>query len=245
MQTRIKRALRSTGYDVIQFDCVSSKDARRSKLLAAYGIDLVFDVGAHDGVYARHLRKNGYKGRIVSFEPRQHSFRELARHADSDPLWEVENVGLGSAPEVATLNISRNRQSSSLLPMLPRHLEANYQSEYVTQEQIEVTTFDCVFRRYFRASDRPYLKMDTQGYERQILDGAAESLREVVGVQMEMSLVPLYEGERLFTEAITFMSQAGFTLMSIEPGFCDARTGQLLQVDGLFFRANADPNGTN
>jgi hypothetical protein len=58
----------------------------------------------------------------------------------------------------------------------------------------------------------------------------------VIGVQVEMSIVPLYEGEPLMHQMIPFIANRGFTLMSLEPGASDQRTGQLLQADGLFFR---------
>jgi hypothetical protein len=56
-----------------------------------------------------------------------------------------------------------------------------------------------------------------------------------------MSLVPLYRGETLFTEMIAMLTQVGFTLMAVEPDFSDPTTGQLLQLDGVFFRTSQSP----
>ena len=80
------------------------------------------------------------------------------------------------------------------------------------------------------------MKIDTQGYESKVLKGAENSLPRISTVQMEMSLVPLYDGERLFHEMCALMSDKGYTLVAIENGFSDPASGQLLQVDGIFHR---------
>ncbi|MDX1547792.1 MAG: FkbM family methyltransferase, partial [Rhodothermales bacterium] len=98
---------------------------------------------------------------------------------------------------------------------------------------------DAVFEDYYRPGARAYLKLDVQGYERHVLDGAARALPQILGLQLEMSLVPLYDGETPFHEMLTVLDGLGFTLMSVEPVHADARTGQLLQVDGIFFRDGA------
>jgi len=78
--------------------------------------------------------------------------------------------------------------------------------------------------------------MDTQGFESKVLKGAENSLPHIDTVQMEMSLVPLYDGELLFNEMCLLMSQKDYTLVAIENGFSDSASGQLLQVDGIFHR---------
>ena len=82
----------------------------------------------------------------------------------------------------------------------------------------------------------PFLKIDTQGYEWQVLDGARESLSQCQGVLCELSLVPLYEGQCLWMEMIQRLESGGFTLWSIQKGFTDLRDGRTLQVDAIFLR---------
>ena len=84
--------------------------------------------------------------------------------------------------------------------------------------------------------NRVYMKIDTQGFESKVLKGAGNSLMRIDTVQMEMSLVPLYEGEMLFNEMCMFMTEKGYSLIAIESGFSDQNTGQVLQVDGIFHR---------
>jgi hypothetical protein len=80
------------------------------------------------------------------------------------------------------------------------------------------------------------LKIDTQGFEKQVIDGAANSLKHITGIQLEMSLLELYSGEMLFSEMINYIQDRGFSLYSLENGYVETSTSRLLQVDGIFFR---------
>ncbi|MFQ5568043.1 MAG: FkbM family methyltransferase [Rhodothermales bacterium] len=231
----LKRLLRKSGYDVIRFNARSSPVARRIHLLKHYGITLILDVGASTGGYALDVRKNGYRGRIVSFEPLSSAFAILEQRARRDPHWDAVHAGLGAHAGTQTIHIAQNSESSSILGMLSRHVEAYPESAYVGSEDITLHRLDDVFHRYHRPDDRVLLKIDTQGYERYVLEGAQTSLPHITGIQVEMSLVPLYEGEHLLADMVAYLEQRGYVLMSIEPVIDDPATGQLLQVDGLFF----------
>ena len=69
-----------------------------------------------------------------------------------------------------------------------------------------------------------------------MLAGAKESLPKIQGIQMEMSLKPLYDGEALFSELYEELYRLGFKMVWIEPGFKNEQTGEMLQVDGIFLR---------
>jgi hypothetical protein len=58
-----------------------------------------------------------------------------------------------------------------------------------------------------------------------------------MAVQLELSVVPLYESQLLYRDFFDFFQEAGFTLWSLAPGFADRRTSQLLQFDALFVRS--------
>ncbi len=227
----LKRQLRGAGYDVVPFP--------RLQLFHHYGITLLFDVGASEGLYGAEMRRLGYAGRIVSFEPRSTAFALLRRWADNDPNWEALPFALGKEATSSIIHISGSADSSSLLDMLPRHYETCPDTEYVAEEAIDVRPLDDFIEPYCRLGDVPFLKMDVQGYEKYVLDGATRMLDRVAGLQMELSLVPLYEGETLFTDMVQYLETRGFTLMALEPGLRDPASQQLLQVDALFFKADA------
>jgi FkbM family methyltransferase len=233
----IRTALRKISLDLVRYDHRFHPLARRMRLLSTHGITVVLDVGANVGQYAMELRALGYRGRIVSFEPLRDAFSELQRMARRDALWDVVNVGLGDTEETMTINRAANSYSSSFLKMLSAHLKSAPDSAYVGVQDAEMRTLDSVAPAYVRAEDRVFLKIDTQGYEYRVLKGASQLLPQLVGIQLEMSLVPLYEGELTFASVMGYVVDRGFTLMSLEPGFSNPLTGQLLQVDGLFFRS--------
>lgn len=205
--------------------------------LIHHKIELLFDVGANRGQYARLVRRQGYAGKIVSFEPLPDAYEKLLQHSRNDTLWTVhERCAVGSTPGHAEINVSRNSLSSSLLPMLPAHLSAAANSLYVGKADTRIITLDSVFDAYRTDNERTFLKMDTQGYETEVLKGLTNNLSNVLGVQIELSIVPLYEHQDLYRHFLEFFKENGFLLWSLIPGFVDARTGQLLQFDAVFVR---------
>jgi FkbM family methyltransferase len=235
----VRALLRRFGVDIVHYPHHHAGH-KRVRLLHHYGIDQVFDVGASSGGYGRELREFGYRGEIVSFEPLGTPYAQLRHVAALDARWTAVNVALGAVKNTAHMNVAANSASSSFLPMKDAHERAAPWARYVGEESVSVVTLDDVFDHY-RKGTSPFLKLDVQGYEEQVLDGASRALRHVRGVQLEMSLVPLYEGTWLFTEAVQYFQRAGFGLVSLEPGFYDRGTGQLLQTDGVFMRSPEEP----
>lgn len=233
MKTIARGISRRAGLDIVRYP-KHDPEFRVSKLLRRLNADLLIDVGANTGQYAVHVRRLGYTGPILSFEPLSSAFASLAKNASGDALWTPINLALGKASGTAEIHIARNSASSSLLPMLQRHLDAAPYAKPIGSEQIEVRTLDEVFPQFAATSERAFLKVDAQGFEREIVEGASQSLSRLVGIQLELSLQQLYEGQMLFGEMFDLMRSLGFRLQDIWPGFTDPRTSELLQVDGVF-----------
>lgn len=211
---------------------------RVTVVLKHLGVDVVIDVGANEGQYARGIRTCGYSGTIVSFEPVRAAYGIAAKHAVADPLWRVDNIALGRESGNATINIAANAaQSSSILPMLERHEKAAPHATYVGSEVVQVRRLDEVLPADFLGESKAFLKIDTQGYEAEVLAGATDLLAgSVVAVQLELSLVPLYDGAPLYLDVIDQMAAFGFRLGQVIPGFSDPANGEMLQFDGVFIR---------
>lgn len=119
---------------------------------------------------------------------------------------------------------------------MPEHREPLPQAAFIGTEEVRVRRLDAVFDEFAQPADRVFLKLDVQGCEREVLRGGAQSLAKITGVQLEMSLQPLYKGAPGYVEMIELMAASGFTMFSLEPGLTHPQTGQVFEFDGLFFR---------
>ena len=230
---------RRMGYEIHPFIPDRGEVARRGKLLKHLGVTLVLDVGAATGVYVNQLRRIGYTGRVVSFEPLSSAYAKLSKNAASDESWETRKQGVGPSVGTSEIHVSANFDSSSFLEMSDRHTQSSPDSAYVDTETVEVTTLDTIWNEIATPEDRVYLKLDVQGYELEVMRGAEAALPQVVAMQAELSLQPLYEGAPLYGEVIDHLAERGFRLAGFEQGFEDLDTGETLQVDGVFVRADA------
>jgi len=206
--------------------------------LTSHQVDVVVDVGANSGQFASGLRAAGFKGRIVSFEPLSGPFSRIERKSSTDPLWECRRCAIGDVDGTISINVAGNEgASSSVLPMLKSHQDAYPPANYVGTEQVPIRRLDSVATEFLRPTDVVFLKIDVQGFEQQVLAGAESTVNDrCVGMHLELSLVPLYEGTMLIREALDHVRSLGFALTGLVPGFCDPRNGRMLQADGVFFR---------
>lgn len=211
---------------------------RVARSLSWLDVDTVLDVGANIGQYASALRHSGYRGRIVSFEPLSDAYAHLRARASRDAHWSVENTAVGAASASMSINVSANSYSSSALLVTANHLNAAPDSKVIRVEEVPVTTVIELCDRHAAKPARTLLKVDTQGYEAAVLDGAGGLLRQFAAIQLELSVVPLYTGQQLSDELTNRLEAAGFTLFGLEPGIADPVTGRLLQYDGFFVRAD-------
>jgi FkbM family methyltransferase len=232
-----KSILHQMGVDVKRLSPLSNETLQTVQIIRNNQFDVVFDVGANNGQFGRALRQYGYNGRIVSFEPLRHAHGILARQARGDRNWAVHRrCALGNEASVMTIHVASNSASSSLLNMNQRHVDAAPYSAYCGAEEIEVLRLDSILDDYLVVNDRAFLKIDTQGFERQVLEGIGTRLSDFHGILVEMSLVELYDGQSLWLELMSFLQQQNFVLWSLNPGFVDPLSLQTLQIDGIFLK---------
>jgi len=204
--------------------------------LAWLRVDTVLDVGANVGQYASALRANGFAGRIVSCEPMSAEHAVLARRAARDPRWTSVQAAVGAVTGEIDINVSANSYSSSLLPMSRAHVAAVPNSSQVRTERVRLTTIPILVAEEVIDPSRTLLKVDTQGYEAEVLNGAGQMASEFPAIQLELSYACLYEGQPTAEELTARLHDAGYGLHAFEPGIADPRTGRTLQADGLFIR---------
>lgn len=236
---RARNILRRTGIELSRYDPALDWHRNFMNQLSSSRVNVILDVGANSGQYAARLRAAGFEGRIVSFEPLAGPFSELEAKASRDPLWDCRRCALGDSDGTISINVAGNSgESSSVLPMLKTHQEAFPPANYVGAEEVPIRRLDSIAAEILGPTDIAFLKIDVQGFEKQVLTGASSTVnRSCVGMQLELSFLPLYEGGMLIREALDIAYSLGFTLTGLSPCFTDLRNGRTLQADGIFFRA--------
>lgn len=236
-----RNVLNGFGFDFYRMNAANSDGVQLEKIISSRGINFVIDVGANVGQFGQTLRSLGYAGKIASFEPLISAHKELIRASYNDRNWLVyPPVAIGDKTEQkgCVVNISNNLASSSVATMTSMHLEQKEDSHTIGAQQSDISKLDDVDSRYLpAASDICHLKVDTQGYEKQVLAGAQRILYRCRTVQLEVSLVELYAGQALFDEIYHTMKAYGFQMIAVQRGFTDLLTGNALQLE-VFFERN-------
>jgi FkbM family methyltransferase len=213
-----------------------------SWLLRQLGINCVLDVGANVGQYAQRLRRGGYAGRIVSFEPVPGIADELRDAAKDDPDWLVIECALGDADEETEINV-RPGSMSSLLPSSEFGKDWHDRLREAETEKISVRRLDGLFDEAVEGIDDPrvYLKLDTQGYDMQAFAGAGDRLKEIAGMQSEVACVPIYDGMPRLPDQIAAYESAGFEITGMFPVTRHRASLRVIEFDVTMVRADAVP----
>ncbi len=193
----------------------------------------VIDVGANVGQFGLDVRRHGFEGQIVSYEPVEETFNLLTQMIKQSQPWRAFQLGLGAAESERAINISGNAGlSSSLLEMGSLHIENFPDSATVSKQNIVISTIDNQLETLGIPPEEIMLKLDVQGYEAEVLKGAAQSLSKIPLCYLEVSITPLYEGEISFLPILIELSKFGHEVIDVFRGI-KANNGQLLQLDIL------------
>lgn len=240
MWKALGKLLRPFGRAVADIEAVPAHWRHIRTLLEAHGVTVLLDVGANTGQYAGWLRAAGWQGRIVSFEPLADAHAALTDKAARDPAWTIApRAALGAVAGDATLHVSAERDMSSLRPFDPAFLASSPTSAIERDETVPVVTLAEVFADHAGAADTVFLKIDTQGYEAEVLEGAGPVMDRIAGLQVEMSFARLYDGEEMFRPLLARIEAMGFAPHLLLPGYFSKNLGRMLQFDGIFFREDA------
>jgi len=193
----------------------------------------VIDVGANVGQFGLDIRRHGFEGQIVSYEPVKETFGILAHTIMRHQPWIAIQLGLGAEDSERTINISGNAGlSSSILEMRSLHLENFPDSATVSQQNISISTIDNQLEVLGLRPQEIMLKLDVQGFEAEVLKGASQSLSKIPLCYLEVSITPLYEEEVSFLPILIELSKFGHEVIDVFRGI-KANNGQLLQLDIL------------
>ena len=231
-----KKVLRRLGLNIRRYDPTHDL----GELLRLYRVETVFDVGANAGMSGRYFRNLGFTGRLISFEPVSRYFEQLKQEATGDPLWTCENAAVADAEGEREINVSGGcGGASSFLNQTGETWESSPELQFIGRERVRVTTIDRAASQYYSTGDRLFLKIDVQGYERKVLEGASYTMPRIVGLRTELSMSQFYESEPPMQEMLDYIYGLGFRLCAIDEAWSDPRTREVFQMDGVFFRVSA------
>ena len=235
----IRGAADALGLKLERNSLYTRQDWRLQRFLEHHHIATVIDVGANRGQFASEVLKGGFKGRVISFEalPSVHpALVEEARRWGG--RWTVApRCALSNEAGTARFHVADNLASSSLLPPLGVLGESGVQFNQRAAVEVSCARLDEMLVGDLVCKPPLFLKLDVQGAEAKVLQGATRVLPQVVGLLLEMSTAPLYEGQASSRDMDAWLLDHGFELWDIEPGFRSPDLGRLYQFDGIYFRA--------
>ena len=207
------------------------------KVINFHNINVVLDVGASWGGYAKTLRRFGYTNKIISFEPISTSHQKLIINSSNDNNWHVHKKIIVSNKDLKKqiINVSNDFDNSSLLNLTKLHTDNHKDAMYTHKEEIECDSLDNLIDFYSLNEKNLMVKIDVQGSEMDVLMSGIKNIAKFKLVQIELSLQPLYEGQILYKEIIDFMNNNNFSVWSIFPGYKKKSIGQLYQFDVIFY----------
>ena len=235
----IHRAVRTLGYDVVQTEDIYALGPHLRALFVLLGINCVIDIGGHLGEFGLLLRNLGYTGEIVSLEPLLASFAVLSAVAARDGHWQVHRVAVGDRDGSADLHVTEGTEMASFLP--PNSYATEQFGARVavrTTETVPMRRLDGLLDRLVAhvPNARIFLKLDTQGYDIKVLEGASGSLQRVAALQSEVSVKPIYDGMTALPDALLRFRQCGFELTGLFPVSRDSDRMRLVELDCVMMR---------
>lgn len=240
----VLKVSRSFGYDIVPLREMKERDfaLHLRELLTRLDIDCVLDVGANAGQYRDFLRnKVQYAGPIVSFEPVTRHVEALRERSRGDRHWHIEGYALGSGEGSMPINVMVSDQFSSFLE--PDHATVKDYADLNVPchtETVAVRTLDVVMpvlqRRF--GFERPYLKIDTQGFDIEVLRGAGRSLPAVKALQTEASVIGIYKGMPRYLDTIRYLDERGFDITGLYPVSRDSAL-RLVEFDCVMINRQA------
>jgi FkbM family methyltransferase len=211
-------------------------------MLSMLAVNCVLDVGANVGRFGQRLRRAGYTGRIVSFEPLPHLAEQLHERADPDPEWHVMAYALGDEDTEAEMTVVDGAgKTSSLLRASEFGTSWLPRLEGVRKETVRIRRLEDLFDEAVDGLDEPrvFLKLDTQGYDLRAFAGTGDRISEVIGLQSEVASLRIYDDMPRLPEAIATYEAAGFDITGMFPVTRERSTGRVIEFDVVMIRADA------
>ncbi len=231
-------AIIKSGFEVVGLDVAkASRNPSRTLLgLRNLPIRTIVDVGANTGQFAAHISPIFPQASLYCFEPLAEPFAELQRwaNAQADRV-RVFNVALGAVEgEASMFRHTEHSASSSLLATTEVCNQLYPQTRAQDSVMVKLTTLDAALANY-SLQPEILIKLDTQGYERQVIQGATNTFRQARACIVEINLFKLYDQQPSFIELAGMLNEFGFRYAgNLEQTY--SPTGEVVYIDAMFLK---------
>ena len=153
-------------------------------------------------------------------------------------MWTVFSYALGAAQGEAEINVTQSPGLNSFLPIRTDAVDGYWkQGAVIAKEKVQISTLDAALTAagIDCVQSRVYLKLDTQGFDLEVLKGGVQSLPHLCALQTEASILPLYKHMPTYLESIETMTHYGFALSGMFPVTHDDNL-RLVEMDMVFVR---------
>jgi len=180
---------------------------------------VLFDIGANVGQSIKVFRKLFPDAWIFAFEPSAGCFETLQKRFD-DARLTLFHTALGSEEGELALREYEMSVLNSVLPLDPTKDNRFRDVQRVREERVAVRTVDAV-REEMGHSHIDLLKIDTQGFDLDVLRGAERTLAAgaVSAVMVELNFFPMYVGQARAEQVMEFLTDRGFVLVDLYEKF--------------------------
>lgn len=204
-------------------------------LIKQLGINCVLDVGANVGQFAQKIRRAGYGEYIISFEPVQETYAKLAEISANDPKWYTYPYALGSENSTNEINITSSAAFCSFYEPNDHCDEfgAKNATEIIGKECVTVRRLDSIIEQASSHVDDPrfFLKMDTQGHDIEVFKGVGKYMDQVLGLQSELAVIPIYQKITRMNHIISEYESHGYEIVGLFPVNWDKKTSRVIEFD--------------
>jgi FkbM family methyltransferase len=204
-------------------------------ILDSLSVNTLIDIGASVGDFINQMLERNNKLRVIAFEPVPEIYKALSKRYLSNPNFSAYNIALGDKDGEVEFYANDYTYSSSVLPMSDTHTNEFPYTRNVSLINVAMSRLDTLVEASGLA--KPILvKVDVQGFERQVIAGGHNFLTNVDYVIIEVSFVELYQGQPLFDEINVQLNQLGFLYKGNIEQLVSKKTGSILQADALYVR---------
>jgi len=237
----VESLARRAGYEIVpKWRVQNLAHARKLKeIFEHFQIAHVLDIGANIGQFRDFLRAQvGYGGPIHSFEPLVSLVHQMEQRGQQDRNWSIYPYALGAADGVRDINVmAATTFSSFLAPSYEAVPELTEPNTISRTERVNVMTLDKAATTLLRDIDfrRTFVKLDTQGFDLEVLDGGRSTFAQIPVLQTEVSLNPIYAGMPSMAESVAQFETAGFAIADLYLVSKDARY-RAIELDCIMVR---------